>query len=184
MKNSRSRLQRSVIALVFLLASPWAIAEIGVAVDLDNERVFGPYSIIDDADPINGLVWSRYSMPVPSRVVLNENGAANGDGRPTTTLNTTSGLPLVTWGKKNGGAFDIVVSRFEQGAWTSPLVLASAVTSLMDPEPQMVVDKQNGDVHVVYFVNDATPSVFHRQAPASNDGLAAENLGIHGYAFQ
>lgn len=156
-----------IVVAVAILASPVAIAEVGVIVGHDATTVqSGPYvsGIIDTADPIGGMVWVRYSASSGTRVLLNENGFANGDGRPTTTRNPVSGSPIVTWGKNNGSGFDIVESHFENGAWTAPAVIAGNVTTSVDPEPYIVTDRQTGDVHLVYFANDTAPAVMHTQA--------------------
>lgn len=165
MMNTGTRPLRTLLALAVVLVTPHASGEVAVVVEFDNTRVFGPYSIIDDADPIGGMVWTRQSVVSNSRILLNEDGAANGDGRPATTLNPVNRMPIATWGKKNGAAFDVVVSRFEAGAWTSPEIIAAGVTATLDPEPQMAIDQLSGDVHLVYFVNETIPSVFYTQAP-------------------
>ena len=141
------------------------VAEVGVVTKQGTDIVVaGPYlmSIIEDSEPVG--MWARHAQTSSTRVVLNEAGAVNGDGRPAVDLG--SGVPIVTWGKNNGTGFDIVESHFENGAWTTPAIIAAAVTVSIDPEPSIVVDEQTGAVHIVYVVGDAAPQVMHREAPA------------------
>jgi len=153
------------------------LAEIGVSTKEGTSIVAtGPYlmSIIDDPDPIG--IWMRHSQPSSTRAVLNENGGTNGDGRPSMTFDPTNGVPIVTWGKNNGSGFDIVESHFENGAWTSPAIIAAAVTLTTDPEPSIVLDRQTSDVHIVYIMDDTTPKVMHTTAPVDFSSWTSPNL--------
>ncbi|NIM63073.1 MAG: hypothetical protein GTN89_05715 [Acidobacteria bacterium] len=69
------------------------------------------------------------------------------------------------WGKNVGSSYDLVESRFENGGWTTPAVITAGVSSSADPEPAIAIDKQTGNVHVVYLTNDSNPQVMHVQAP-------------------
>ncbi len=143
------------------------VAEVGLAyVSEDPPRFTGPYvlQIIEDGDPVTAA-WARISWS-SSRHVLNENGAANGDGLPSAVFNPISRLPIVTWGKYNGSGYDIVESHFEAGAWTTPTTIVAGVTSSLDPEPALALDLQTGAVHVVYVADDSTTQVMHVEAPA------------------
>lgn len=165
----RPRITDKLFAFALVLAlCPAAVqAEVGVVHGTGTTIQFqGPYvlTIIEDGDPVTGIVWTRHSLAT-SRYVLNESGAANGDGNPAMVAHPSAG-PIVVWGKSNGSGFDLVESRFVNGAWTPPAVIASAVTTSMDPEPAIALDKQTGAVHVVYATDDTIPRVMHTQAPA------------------
>lgn len=154
-----------VLACVGLNA---VVAEVGlVYVSEEPPRITGPYvlQIIEDGDPVTSA-WARLSSS-SSRFVLNESGAANGDGLPSASFNPISGLPVVTWGKYNGSGYDIVESHFESGAWTSPTIIVPGVTTSLDPEPSLALDLQTGAVHVVYVASDSAPQVMHVEAPAN-----------------
>jgi len=169
MRDSRKWIFRSVVALVALLVCPPPGAEVGVVVNPETTTLqSGPYvaGIIENADPISAMVWTRLMASSGTRVLLNEDGLTHGDGRPSVTQNPISNLPIVTWGKNNGSGFDVVESHFENGAWTTPAIIASGVTATLDPEPTIVVDRQTGTVHVVYFCDDVSPRVMHLEATA------------------
>jgi hypothetical protein len=158
-----------VVALIAAIAGPAAVAEVGVVVGSDGIIIdSGPFivGIIDTNDPIGGMVWVPYSTTGGTRVLLNQDGYANGDGRPSLARNPVSDLPVVTWGKYTGTGYDIVESHFENGGWTTPAVIAAGVTVTLDPEPFVALDRQTGAVHIVYFTNDGAPSVMHVEAPA------------------
>ena len=148
-------------ALLFTVALPLQ-AEIG-AVDIQST---GPYvlSIIDDPDP-TGAAWRRYTpLSSVSRIVLNEQGEANGDGDPAVLYNTVTRTPVVAWARNSAEGFDIVLSHFVDGTWSEPSVLAGSTADELDP--YLALDETNGAVHLLYWVNDASPRGVHRQAPA------------------
>ena len=137
-------------------------AEVGVA--LDASAVRGPYlhAIVDDPTPF-GAAWTKFSAS-PSRVVLNPQGAANGDGNPDFVFNPVSNLPIVAWARNNAGNYDVVVSAFSAGAWSSPQVVAGSSDNELDP--RLVVDA-TGAVHLFYWVDTGTTQrVYYRHAPS------------------
>lgn len=154
-----------------------AFAEVGVVTQQDTDIVAtGPYlmTIIEDSEPVG--MWTRYSGPTSIRMVLNEGGAVNGDGLPSMAVDSGNALPIVTWGKNNGSGFDIVESHFENGAWTTPAVISAGVTTAIDPEPSIMLDKQTGDVHIVYVTSDSTPMAMHIKAPADLSSWTSPNM--------
>ena len=166
-----SRLGKRILVLLVALALPHVVVEAEVGAVYESGisiQLNGPYvlSIIEDGDPVTAA-WTRHSPLLSSRQVLNQNGASNGDGLPSVLFNSISGLPVVTWGKNNGSGFDIVESHFENGAWTTPAIIAAGVATSIDPEPWIALDKQTGDVHVVYLADGAIPKVMHTEAPAN-----------------
>jgi hypothetical protein len=165
-----SLIKKGILALLVACAmSGIAVyAEVGVVYESGVPiRLSGPYvlSIIEDGDPVTAA-WSRHSPALGTRQVLNENGSSNGDGLPSAVFNSTSNLPIVTWGRYNGSGFDIVESHFQNGAWTPPTLIVASVSTAMDPEPSISLDAQTGEVHIVYFAADAAPKVMYTQAPA------------------
>jgi hypothetical protein len=144
-----------------------AVAEVGMVTSTDLNQRGGPYqlTIIEDGDPVTAT-WTRYTLS-SNRYVLNESGAINGDGLPAILFDPASGLRMATWGKNTGSGFDVVESHFENGAWTTPAIVAGSVTMTIDPEPSIVLNKQNGTVHIVYVASDAAPVVYHTHAPTS-----------------
>jgi len=148
-------------ALLVVVALPLE-AEVGV-VDIEAT---GPYvlGIIDDPDP-TGQIWRRYTPPTTSsRIVLNEQGEANGDGTPTVLYNSVTGTPIVTWARNSAEGFDVVLSHLVDGAWSEPLVLAGSTAD--EVNPFLALDETSGAVHLLYWIDDASPRVVHRQAPA------------------
>jgi hypothetical protein len=159
------------VALLFIMSLPLQ-AEVGVF----EIEFKGPYilGIIDDPDPTS-KVWRRYSPAgAPGRVVLNEQGEANGDGDPAVLFNTETGTPIVAWARNSAEGFDIVLSHLVDGAWSTPQVLAG--DSYDELDPFLALDEATGAVHLLYWVNDATPKIVHRQAPADLSSWSAPRI--------
>lgn len=119
--------------------------------------------IVEEPDPF-GRVWHRFEDHSGSLVVLNAEGEANGDGEPTVLINTFSNLPIVAWSQNSPQGYDVVISHFVAGAWTEPQTLAGSAADELDPF--LLMDPQDGTVHLFYWVHDVSPRVMHRQAPA------------------
>ncbi|HKQ60380.1 MAG TPA: hypothetical protein VJS92_03785 [Candidatus Polarisedimenticolaceae bacterium] len=132
----------------------------------------GPYAlgIIEDGDP-GSQVWRRVSGISAARVVLNAEGEAQGDGRPSLLFNTVSNLAMVAWSRHTAGGYDVVLSTFVGGAWTAPVTLAGSAADELDPS--LAIDPADGTVHLVYWVLDAAPRVMHREAPADLSAWSA-----------
>ncbi len=157
------------LSAVFSVSQHDSRAEVGVALDASFAR--SPYVqiIVDDPSPV-GTAWRRFSAS-PSRVVLNAQGEANGDGSPDFVLNPVSSLPIVVWARNNAGNFDVVVSAFSGGAWSTPQVVAGSPSNELDP--RVVVDSA-GTVHLLYWVDTgATQRVYYRHAPSDLSSWSA-----------
>ena len=112
-------------------------------------------AIGNDPDPIN-TVWHRYSALGSGNVVLNPEGEANGDGDPSILSDPAHGWFVATWSRNSVSGFDVVVSRFANGAWTTPQVVVDEAANALDP--QLVVDAA-GVVHLFYWHDGASPQV-------------------------
>ena len=140
-------------------------AEVGATKEL-NSTLNSPYilqSIIEDPEPIDSI-WERYNLDNGSRSVLNEAGDENGDGPPSILRNPVSERSMVAWARNSASGYDVVISQFVNGSWSEPQVLAGSLEDELDPH--LVLDPATGDVHVFYWIDEATPRVMHRQAPA------------------
>ena len=167
------RFRRSALAFLLPLAASmlaWVpcSAEVGVGLSRhgENDAIVGVYilsSITEDPDPTSAI-WARYNADDEIRYVLNDQGETNGDGRPSSVLNAVSGLPIVAWARNGATGFDVVLSTFADGAWTTPVVLAGATEDELDPF--LLVDPIDGTVHLLYWIDDSWPRVMHREAPA------------------
>ena len=98
-----SRFGKGILALLVVCAMQGIVVEAEVGVVYESGvsiKLSGPYvfSIIEDGDPVTAA-WERHSPTNGSRQVLNEGGSASGDGRPSALYNSTSSLPIVTWGR-------------------------------------------------------------------------------------
>lgn len=157
------------LAASILLLSGVAHAEIGVVWDqISQNGPRGPYevrAIVEDGDPV-GQVWVAELPAGGNRFVLNPNGLVNGDGAPSLLFNVFSDLPVAAWARHSAGGYDVVISHFANGAWTTPLVLAEDATVSEPADPFLVVDPADGTVHLLYWTEDPSPRVMHRQAPA------------------
>jgi hypothetical protein len=152
------------LASLMQLVPSTVLCEVGVVVD-DQSTVRSMYrvGITDDSDPV-GTVWARYTPPIAGRSVLNEDGYTNGDGRPDAAINQVSELPVVVWSMNGVEGYDVVISYFENDAWSTPIPLTAAIYDELDPV--LAIDPSDGSVHVVYWVFDECPKVMRRVAPA------------------
>jgi hypothetical protein len=114
-------------------------------------------------------------------VVLNSDGETNGDGRPSSILNRYNQLPIVAWAKSTPTGYDVVISHFDGGTWSAPEVLCSDATTTRDAEPYLTVNPADGSVHIVYWMDESSPRVMHRQAPADlsswSDAVQVSSVG-------
>jgi hypothetical protein len=117
--------------------------------------------ITEDPSPISGI-WRKLSPTDSVHLALNPQGEVNGDGMPSIVTGAGTGLVAVAWSRNSANGFDIVVSRFVAGAWTAEQVVAGSSASELDPN--LVLDP-NGSVHLFYWVDGASPQVFHTVAP-------------------
>jgi len=169
---------KTILALLLtFLAARGARAEIGaisggapspnVAIQIYQNEIIG-----DDPVPI-GNVWHVPSPGQPGRIVLNPGGEANGDGQPSILRNPAAGLALVAWSRNSASGYDVVISRFDNGAWTDPQVVAG--TSANELDPQLVLDP-DGSIHLFFWVDGATPQVLYTHAPADLSAWSAPTV--------
>ena len=83
-----------LVALTCLAPCTGLRAEVAVSFQQSSVGLYSTQPIVDDPDPI-GLAWTRYSADTSIKFVLNDQGDANGDGRPSLLYNTFSTLPIV-----------------------------------------------------------------------------------------
>ncbi|MDH3628931.1 MAG: hypothetical protein OEV00_00755 [Acidobacteriota bacterium] len=113
-------------------------------------------TIIEGTDPVG--TWTR-TIDSPYLVHLNQNGDANGDGRPAVVHSRNTGRTAVAWASNNGSDFDVVVSVFDNGSWSTPVIVAGG--SFDQRDPQLAIDPATGDLHVVFWEDGTTERVFH-----------------------
>ena len=153
-----------VAIVLCLIASPVA-GEVGTILD-DPDPYGNPYilqTILDDLDPF-GIVWQPYHVGNDSYHILNPQGYDNGDGYPSVAKSPVTREPLVAWARNSAEGYDVVLSRFTGGAWTTPEVLAG--DSIDEMDPVLVINPSSGDVHLFYWEDGSTRRVMHRVAPA------------------
>jgi hypothetical protein len=164
MRSERNlRIGGALAVLVFAATAARAeVAALWPASGQPGTKVIGIklMAIGDDPDPINPTVWHQFSAPGSGRVPLNPEGEANGDGFPAMVSHPVTGALLVAWSKSTPGGFDVVFSRFVDGAWSVPQVVAGGVAN--DLDPQLVVDDA-GVVHLFYWQDGASPQVMRVQ---------------------
>jgi hypothetical protein len=179
----RARRSRSLAAAATVLSviaacswSPPVVAEVAVAIsthDGAGEPLPFPYvlaGLTDAGDPLGAAVWTPYNTASPGRVLLNPEGAVNGDGAPSIGRDLVDGAPIVVWSKHSPAGHDVVLSRFAGGDWTDPVTLAGAAGDELDP--QLVIDTSGAALYLVYWIDDADPRVMVRRGNA--DGSAWE----------
>ncbi len=173
--NERTRLLIATIlavgATVAGAAAPPVLAD--VAVDLapngggQHVAIVSIVSIIvDDPDPLG---WASVRPSAPTRFLLNPDGQANGDGRPSVVVDRADGAPIVVWAKSGPGGFDVVYSRFDvaggaSGAgWSQPVVVVDLPVDALDPV--LVQDPADDAFHLLYATGGTSPAIWHRAAP-------------------
>jgi hypothetical protein len=165
-RNQVRRLLLVTLAVLALALDP-AFSEVGVTIRLNGQSALAtPHVvgiIVDGPDPTS-RVWQRYSADSDTRSVLNDQGEANGDGKPAVLFNTFTDQSMVAWSRNSPEGFDVVLSVFTAGTWTDPIVLAGSSEDELDPH--LTMNPADGSVHLVYWVDDAQPRVMHREAPA------------------
>ena len=162
-------LRRAITTLILLLMSAVSVpAEVGSTTpDGGTSGMADLYIlgyILEDPEPVNHI-WQSFSPAGSGRFVLNPDGDTNGDGKPSLLMTATPRIPLVAWARNSVQGYDVVLSRFENGSWTTPEVLAGSLDDELDPA--LVLDPVSGDVHLFYWVDGSTPKVMHRQADAA-----------------
>lgn len=162
--SKRSLIQAlTLVAVVLLGASSLLQAEVAVHTTFGQPPTTTLSGIVVDPDPINGD-WGSHGPGNPSKFVLNPDGDANGDGRPSAAFAPGSSLPSVVWAKNTPSGFDVVISRFDGTAWSAAAPVSDDAVDELDPK--LVIDPTDGSHHVVYWIDDAAPRVLYRWAPA------------------
>lgn len=151
--------------LVLLAAVGLSRAEVGASLTWEGNaaKIVGYHmqAIGDDPDPVPPTIWRLYAGGQAGRYALNPGGEANGDGAPSMLSDPSSGLLAAAWARNSASGFDIVTSRFENGAWTAPAVVVDVAANALDP--QLVLDA-SGIVHLLYWVDGPATQVLHVQA--------------------
>ena len=165
------------IALVIgLMAPEISRAEVGVAMTVGSPgpRVVYILGVIEDGpSPWASIAWRPVGPGNSDRKVLNPQGEANGDGAPTLVSDPTTGLIAAAWARNSASGFDVVVSQFMDGAWTTPQLVAGSPSQELDPQLVLAPD---GTVHIFYWVEGATRQVFQVTAPADLSSWSAPVL--------
>lgn len=158
----------SFVMATLAVTGPMTRAEVSVTVEPGTRPRAVRFSAIQDGgDPVP-FVWSRFSTST-SNVVLNENGDLNGDGPPT-ILGNPADVCLVAWSKNSAAGYDVVASRFEDGVWSAPQVLANSASDELDP---VLVQGVDGVIHLFYWEAGAQPRIMQRTAPADLSAWSA-----------
>jgi hypothetical protein len=161
---------RSLMTRIHVPAAAGSILVLALAVGLSRAEVSATWSstqsatisggklqmIGNDPDPIGGSIWTRYSAIGSGTAVLNPEGAANGDGDPSILADPARGWFVAAWSRNSVAGFDLVVSRFTNGAWTTPQVIVDEDANALDP--QLVLDAA-GILHMFYWHDGASPQV-------------------------
>ena len=157
-----------------LLAAGSARAEVGVVTQPGPSAHPVVYflEITEDPSPI-GTVWRKLTAPDPFHLDLNPQGETNGDGMPSVVTDANTGLVAAAWSRNSATGFDIVVSRFVADSWTTPQLVAAAPANERDPQLVLAPD---GSVNMFYWVDGATPQVFHTVAPSDLSSWSAPVL--------
>ena len=167
------------VVLILVPAAPVNAMVSVYPLDADDspDSVLSTRIITDDGEPI-GSAWQTFGGLPGGDTLLNPDGHVNGDGEPAVLVHPGTGLTIAVWAKNRPGGYDIVLSRFSAGSWSTPEVLVGSTADELDP--YLLVDPADGSVHLLYWVRDAGPRVMHKQAPADLSGWspAAQVSGL------
>ncbi len=160
--------------VVGLLSHGIARSEVGAVAGagISQHRVVYHLGLTEDPTPF-GSIWRKHSSIDSIHVTLNPEGEANGDGAPSIISDGNTGLIAVAWARNSGTGFDVVVSRLVADAWTAPQVVVASPANERDPQLALAPD---GSVHLFYWIDGATPQVFHRVAPSDLSSWSAPVL--------
>lgn len=166
-------MKRFLWAVVF--ASLWihggaAFADVGGTTNsgpVDHEFIAG---IIEDSDPVGS--WRRV-RPIRLHRAAPEPEVDTSDGRASVIHDPSSGRSIAAWSRRSLDGFDVVISRFDNGAWSAPSVLAAGANLTVPGRPRLVMDPSDGSVHLLYQEHEAAPRIMHRQAPADLSSWSA-----------
>ncbi len=159
----RRRVALFVCLVGFVLAEAgWAEVAIPFGPPGTGSGRFGlVVSIIGDAPDPFPQIWQRYTHS--GAIPLNPNGSTSGDGAPATLIHPLTGEPIVAWARHLSGTFDVVISRFHDGAWTEPVVVAGEIADEIDPSLAADAD---GTIHLVYATDGEDRAIWHVEGAA------------------
>ena len=120
-------------------------------------------SIIGDAPDPFPQIWTRITPPESGESPLNPNGSDNGDGVPSIVQHPVTGEFLAAWARNSAAGHDIVLSRFHDGAWSDPVIVAGGAGDQVDPWLAVAPD---GGVHLVYATDEPAHAVWYTTAPS------------------
>ncbi len=109
-------------------------------------------------------IWSPVTATDDFALLLNPGGEAHGDGPPSIRMNPVTQLPEAVWTLRSGRDAEIVWSRFDGTAWTSPVALTFGIGRSLDPK--LWIDA-GGNRRVAFW---------RRGHPGEPDGLFATAL--------
>ncbi|NNE35192.1 MAG: exo-alpha-sialidase [Rhodothermales bacterium] len=163
MKITSSRLRLLSLIAMALLFPPEGRAEVATHGDESPGRtvVILEVNRLTDGDGPWGSVWESHSTEEQVHV-LNGDGEANQDGQPTILLHPHTRVPIVAWPRRTATGYDIVVSRFRNGSWDEPSVVAIGDGGTLDP--YLIADPTTGEVHLFYRMGEGRPHIEHRSA--------------------
>ena len=130
-----------------LLSSPTSHAEVSVDSPGPSTRA-SLVQLLPTEDGSGPHPWSRQRLHVPDAWILNPGGDDNGDGPPATAVTPGTGAPQVCWARFDGNDHEIVISRWDGSAWTSPRPITDDDEEDLDPD--LVVD-ESGTRHVTWW---------------------------------
>ncbi len=164
-----------IVAAMTLCAGFTAVrAEVGAKKLQSNNGIPSVSIIVDDPEPFGPGVWKPIFPPNDPTETLNPEGYENGDGPPSTLVVPSTRTPMVVWARNSASGFDVVLSRFVDGAWTTPEVIAGSTLDELDPH--LSYDPLADTLQLVYWISDAVPVVVHQEAPADASTWSAPEL--------
>jgi hypothetical protein len=149
-----------------LLAVPAARAEVSATGDEDPGADILLMGITEGPDPMGPLLWQPIRDEGDSDEMLNPDGAARLDGRPTIEFVAGVARPLVAWAFNVGTDHDIAFSEWNGESWDETEFLTATTADEVDPRLQ--VDAQ-GNAHLVWWETGPVERIWVTSRPAGKE---------------
>lgn len=123
-------MRKGLVFLIFVFAFQ-GISHGELSITYDHHGDMRPFFSTE-----NGLIWTKIRQ-IPDELVLNQFGDRLGDQVPVFMLSPVEDLAFAVWAM-NEGDYEIVYSKFEEGAWSDPINISN--DHLNDVQPTIDID--------------------------------------------
>jgi hypothetical protein len=136
MKYSTSKILLGLLLLVACLAMP---AHAEISLQGDGGKLY--------IRSVQGQIWTPVRQGLPTEMMLNPWGDANGDIFGSWSENPITGLPEVVWSRNYEGQHEVVFSWFDDGEWRGPSRISVSPANDLTP---LLLHDHHGTRYVVW----------------------------------